>query len=131
MEHFLTFASVLLGGGILTLVQFLISRHDAKEDKKSGILQAIASLREEVKGIKAELREMIAVNSRLRILRFGDEMMRNERHSRESWDQVIEDITNYEKYCRDHEDFLNGKTIETIKFIRSNYAERLEKHDFL
>ena len=131
MEHFLTFASVLLGGGILTLVQFLISRHDAKEDKKSGILQAIASLSEEVTGIKAELQEMVAVNSRARILRFGDEMMRDERHSRESWDQVIEDITKYERYCKDHPLFPNGKTVETIKFIRSNYAERLEKHDFL
>lgn len=131
MEHLLTFASILLGGGILTLVQFLITRHDEKADKKSGILQAISSLREEVKQIKSELREMAAVNARVRILRFADEMTRDERHSKESWDQVIGDILAYERYCEANPSFPNGKTVETIKFIRNNYAERLEKHDFL
>ena len=36
-----------------------------------------------------------------------------------------------EDYCKEHPKFPNGKTVETIKYLRSNYAERLEKHDFL
>ena len=131
MEHLLTFASVLLGGGILTLVQFLINRHDQKAEKRSGILQAIESLKTEVGKVKDELREMAAVNARVRIIRFADEMGRDERHSKESWDQVMGDVLAYETYCKSNPDFPNGKTVETIKFIRSNYAERLEKHDFL
>ena len=131
MEHLLTFASILLGGGILTLVQFLINRHDQKAEKKSGIMQAIESLRAEVSKVKNELREMAAVNARVRIIRFADEMGRDERHSKESWDQVMGDVKAYEDYCKEHPKFPNGKTVETIKYLRSNYAERLEKHDFL
>ena len=131
MEHVLTFASVLLGGGILTLVQYLINRHDQKAEKKSGIMQAIESLRADVSKIEYKLLEMVAVSARVRIIRFADEMGRDERHSKESWDQVIVDVKTYEDFCNEHPTFPNGKTVETIKYIRSNYAERLEKHDFL
>ena len=131
MEHLLTFVSILLGGGILTTVQFFINRHDQKAEKRSGILQAIESLKTEVGKVKDELREMAAVNARVRIIRFADEMGRDERHSKESWDQVMGDVLAYETYCKSNPSFPNGKTVETIKFIRSNYAERLEKHDFL
>ena len=131
MEHLLTFASILLGGGILTLVQFLINRHDQKAEKKSGIMQAIESLRADVSKIEYKLLEMVAVSARVRIIRFADEMGRDERHSKESWDQVIVDVKTYEDFCNEHPKFPNGKTVETIKYIRSNYAERLEKHDFL
>lgn len=122
---------ILLGGGLVTLIQFLIKRHDDKKDKQSGVLQAITSLSEQVEQIKAELREQAAINARVRILRFADEMMESRRHSKDSWDQVMGDITMYDKHCLADPDFKNGQTEATVEYIKRGYAERLEKHDFL
>ena len=52
------------------------------------------------------------------------------RHSKDSWDQCMADITGYEKYCDAHPDFKNNQAVITIEYIRKNYADRLEKHDF-
>lgn len=125
------FLNVLLGGGLVTLIQFLIKRHDDKMDRKSGILQAIASLTDQVKTIRAELKEQAAINARIRILHFADEMMEGRRHSKDSWDQALSDITAYEKHCKEDPDFKNGQTAATVEYIKRGYAERLEKHDFL
>ena len=75
--------------------------------------------------------ERSAVNARVRILRFSDEMGDGRRHSKDSYDQTLSDIDYYEKYCSDNPSFPNNKTVSTIEHIKNNYAERLEKHDFL
>ena len=124
-------ASILLGGGILAFVQFLISRHDQKHDKLKGVYEAIEGLSKQIKSVADKADERNAVNSRVRILRFADEMMEGKRHSKDSWDQVMSDITDYEKYCDAHPDFRNGQTAATVEYLKKNYMERLEKHDFL
>lgn len=124
-------ASILLGGGILAFVQFLISRHDQKHDKLKGVYEAIEGLSKQIKQVSDKADERNAVNSRVRILRFADEMMEGKKHSKDSWDQVMGDITDYEKYCDAHPDFRNGQTAATVEYLKKNYIERLEKHDFL
>lgn len=124
-------ASILLGGGILAFIQFLISRHDQKHDKLKGVYEAIEGLSKQIKQVSDKADERNAVNSRVRILRFADEMMEGKKHSKDSWDQVMSDITDYEKYCDAHPDFRNGQTAATAEYLKKNYIERLEKHDFL
>lgn len=124
-------ASILLGGGMLAFMQFLITRHDNKHDKLKGVYEAIEGLSKQIKQVSDKADERNAVNSRVRILRFADEMMEGKRHSKDSWDQVMSDITDYEKYCEVHPDFRNGQTAATVEYLKKNYIERLEKHDFL
>ena len=131
MEILYGAASLLLGGGVLAFVQFLISRHDNKHDKFKGVYEAIEGLSKQIKQVSDKADERNAVNSRVRILRFSDEMMEGKRHSKDSWDQVMSDITDYEKYCEAHPDFRNGQTAATVEYLKKNYIERLEKHDFL
>lgn len=131
MEILYGAASLLLGGGMLAFIQFLIARHDNKHDKFKGVYEAIDALSKQVKAIADKADERNAVNSRVRILRFADEMMEGKKHSKDSWDQVMSDITDYEKYCEAHPDFRNGQTAATVEYLKKSYIERLEKHDFL
>ena len=81
--------------------------------------------------IKNTVDEQNAITCRVRILRFGDEIIHGDKHSKDSFDQVLEDIDSYELYCREHPEFKNNKTVITTKAIKSNYKEGLEKNDFL
>ena len=122
---------ILVGGGLLTLIQFLISRHDKKHDKFQAIEKAIDKLSDRIDELdgKGDMRN--AVENRVRILRFEDELLEGRRHSKDSWDQCLSDVTDYEKYCAEHPDFKNNQTAATIQHIEKEYQERLEKHDFL
>ena len=72
-----------------------------------------------------------AITSRVRILRFNDELLRDEEHTKEAYDQVLSDIDIYEAYCTSHPDFKNNKTKMSASYIIASYQEHLEKHDFL
>ena len=123
--------SVLVGGGLFAFVQFLINRHDDKNDKFKVVFEAIKKLTEKVDDLAAKSDERNAVNMRVRILRFRDEMLAGNNHTHDSFQQVLNDIDDYEKYCDKHPDFRNNQTLATIQHIKDNYRERLEKHDFL
>ena len=123
--------SVLVGGGLFAFVQFLINRHDDKNDKFKVVFEAIEKLTEKVDDLAAKSDERNAVNMRVRILRFRDEMLAGNNHTHDSFQQVLNDIDDYEKYCDKHPDFRNNQTLATIQHIKDNYRERLEKHDFL
>ena len=122
---------ILIGGGLLGLVQYLISRHDNKHDRFKAIQESIDKLSEHIDEIDAKGDERNAVEYRVRILRFEDELLEGRKHSKDSWDQVMSDITGYEQYCETHKDFKNGQTAATIAHIERSYQERLEKHDFV
>ena len=72
-----------------------------------------------------------AIIARVRILRFNDEILGMKRHSKESFDQTLEDIDKYEEYCRTHPDFKNNKTVMSIRNIKNVYERQLATHDFL
>lgn len=123
--------SVLIGGGIFAFIEFLINRHDKKHDRLKDITEAIEKLTEKVDALDQKGDERNAINMRVRILRFRDEMLAGQGHTHDSFQQVLGDIDEYEKYCEKHPDFRNNQTTSTIEHIKRNYAERLEKHDFL
>jgi len=95
------------------------------------LVDKVDSLDTKVVEIEDAVKEQNAITCRVRILRFGDEITHGDKHSKESFDQVLADIDTYEKYCHDHPEFKNNKTVITTKKIKDNYAERIEKNDFL
>lgn len=133
-----TLVVALIGGGLVGFVQFLITRHDSKADKNSELFQLIhkidlkiTTLEDKIDKVDANRAEDAAVESRVRMLHFADELYEGRRHSKDSFDQAIDDCTRYDKYCADHPEFRNNQTAITEEFIKKTYAERLEKHDFL
>lgn len=122
--------AILGSAGLFSLIQFIISRHDKRKDDMKGIKDELEAIKKDIKNLdeKGDRRE--AVNCRVRILRFEDELQESRRHSKDSFDQVMTDITTYDHYCDQHPDFKNSQTAATVEYIRKVYAERLEKHDF-
>ena len=141
MDIFITILGVVLGGGILAFIQFLITRHDSKHDKVEEVNKSIQALSEKVKErfdvldrkidtVNAKGDERFAVSSRVRILRFEDELQDKRKHSKDSWDQAMSDIDYYENYCQAYPKFKNNQTVATVEHIKNGYMERLEKHDW-
>ena len=72
-----------------------------------------------------------AIDCRVRILTFADEIRRGVRHSKETFDQVLSDIDAYERYCTEHPDFKNNKTVAARAKILEVFSECFDKNDFL
>ena len=132
LEVVITVVVAVLGSnGLWAFLQFAIHRKDDKDEKTKTILKAIEGLSEKVTALEGKVDRNEAVQSRVRILRFSDETQEGKRHSKDSFDQVLTDVDNYEKYCELHPEFKNNQTLSTVAYIKRIYTERLEKHDFL
>ena len=88
-------------------------------------------LQTEVTTLKISFEEKSAIDSRIRILRFGDELLYDQRHSKDHFDQILDDINKYEAYCEKHPDFRNNMTHMTVQQIKAEYAQCLKDNSFL
>ena len=95
------------------------------------VLEKFDQLKEDVTEIKTQQEEHGAKDSRMRILRFGDEMLHGENHSKDHFDQILDDVNRYELYCETHPLFINNMTRLTISRIKAEYQERLFNNTFL
>lgn len=95
------------------------------------VLEKVETLTLDVKRNKAEDEVQWVSLSRTHILRFGDELLHGVTHSKEHFDQVLDDIKKYENYCKDHQDYPNGKAVATIKQIKKTYQKCLDENNFL
>lgn len=130
-------------GGVLLLLMTLIQLTPIKINPWSWlgkcigraingeVLEKVDALSEDVKKNKDDDDEQWASLSRTHILQFGDELLHNISHSKERFDQILLDISKYEKYCDTHPDYLNDVAHETIKRIKNTYQKCLEENDFL
>ena len=95
------------------------------------VLAQVRQLTSEVDTLKKEEELERARQARQRILRFNDEILFNKRHSKEHFDEILDDIDTYEDYCNAHEDYENNKAVLAISTIREVYKECMRDHDFL
>ena len=100
--------------------------------------QGNKEIKAEVKKIRVEFGELKEAdelkeirNARRRILRFNDELINHVKHSREYFDDILEDVTAYESYCRENPDFRNGKAALAIENIERVYRECMKEGKFL
>lgn len=70
-------------------------------------------------------------DKRNRILRFADELRVKVDHSEEFFNQILEEIDQYEKYCDAHPGYKNSKATDAIKLIREVYHECKSKNNFI
>ena len=79
----------------------------------------------------AERDEDNAEDARRRIITFADEIRLKIEHSEEMFNNVLDDITFYEKYCDTHTGFKNDKAKASIELVHKIYKECLEENKFL
>lgn len=126
--------NILIGGFVSVIVAIFGS---------AGFWQWISNqgskeLKAEMKKIRVEFGEMKDAeelkevkNSRRRILRFNDEIINHIRHSREYFDDILEDVNAYENFVRKNPDYQNGKCSLAIENIERVYRECMREGNFL
>ena len=72
-----------------------------------------------------------ARNARYRILRFYDELCEGRRHSESYFEDILEDIDDYERYCDSHSDFRNNRGQTAMHSIKETYEKRKTSGGFL
>ena len=133
-----TIVAGLFGGGVIGFIEFMIRRKDSKEDKNSEVMKKLNDIEGKIDCLERKVDanedkrlECEAVASRVRILKFIDEIREGRCHTKDSFDQCCSDVTNYENFCSSHPTFKNNQTAASIEYFNHVYAERLEKNDFL
>ena len=124
------FIAVVGSNALWGFIQFLIQRKDNKSDCSKKIIEMIEKLDGKIDKLDDELGERSAISCRVRIIKFMDEILEGWSHSHDSYVQVMQDITDYLRYCHEHPEFKNHQTETTIAYIKTDYQERLEKNDF-
>lgn len=131
------------GGGVLLILLTLIQIAPVKINpwswlaKNIGkaingeVVEKVDNLSTDIRNLRDECEEREATACRTRILRFGDEILHDVRHSKEHFDQILIDITAYENYCASHPDFRNNVAVATIRRINQVYAQCIRNNNFL
>lgn len=112
--------TVIASNGLWGMVQFLISRKDKTGEKLDNIIKVVADVNEKVDANSATL-------ARTHILRFDDELINSIKHSREYFQQTLNDIDTYERYCSTHPNYKNNTCDLAITHIKKVYADLQEK----
>ena len=72
-----------------------------------------------------------ARNQRYRILRFYDEVCAGQKHSESHYEDILDDISEYEQYCARHPDFKNSRGGIAMQEIEETYKRIKSKGGFL
>lgn len=72
-----------------------------------------------------------AASQRYRILRFYDEVCSGQKHSESHFEDILDDIDNYEQYCATHPEFHNSRGHLAMKHIRDTYGKLKASGGFL
>lgn len=97
-----------------------------------------AEVIEKVDKLEADLDEMKRTNAESRakqnrtvILRFGDELRLGVKHSKDSFDNILQTISDYDTYCKAHPDFKNKIAEVNERYIEEVYEICLKNNTFL
>ena len=130
---------VACGGALIaaavSIITLLLNRKWQKEDRTADRITELSGKIDDVdKMLKDHIKidaEQDAKWARRRIISFSDECRRGVKHSEEHFDNVLEDITFYNKYCDSHPAFKNEKAKHSIKFIEEVYDDTKKNNTFI
>lgn len=136
------FLSCITSASLMSFIQFLIIRHDQKNGVLNEITTRLKNTQDDLETIKQHVDRTFDLFSdemyeeqirycRVRILTASDEIRHGIKHSEEFYDQINDDISKYNHYCRSHPGFQNNKAIHAISNINRAYEECLKNNDFL
>ena len=120
----------LSGGGVLVILLSVIEIAPIKANPWSFITRHLG------KALNVELAERIdkdeAMSARYRIICFDDELRHsNTKHSEERFNQILDEIDVYERYCADHPKFENNKAVHAIEHVKDVYKKCRDEDSFI
>lgn len=122
---------VALVGIIPTVVANRRKTDASIRETNEAVRQQVSTIQTTLNAHIREDEEEKARNQRYRILRFFDEMCENRKHSESHFEDILDDIDCYEKYCDSHPEFRNGRGRMAMDRIKTAYVEIKAKGGFL
>ena len=116
--------AVFASSGLWGLIQYIVARRDNTGDKIDKLMALVQEISERVD-------HSSATNARTRVLRFDDELINGIHHSKEYFQQTLEEIDTYEAYCSKHPDFKNNACVLAIEHIRRVYSHLQDNGGFI
>lgn len=102
------------------------------------VMKKLDVLEDSQRETREQLEEHIRVDDernadlhRTRILRFNTELLRDNKHTEEEFNDILYNIDCYEKYCANHPEYQNNRAVHAIKNIERVYDELMGEHEFL
>lgn len=87
-------------------------------------------IKKELSELKREFELSKAEEMRWNILNYANSCRKNERHSKDEWRHVVDQIKEYKEYTT-RKNISNGVIEEDAKYLMELYHERNLKNDFL
>ena len=100
-------------------------------DRLDNVEKKIINIEERDSEQDKKVEEERAKAARRRILRCADEIRSKIRDSQEFFNDVLDDISFYKKYCKENPKFENEKAVIAIKQIEETYEKCHKEDDFL
>ena len=99
------------------------------DTKVNDLAGQVEELRELDKKTYSKMKMEKAISARRRIIKFAEELRIHKDHvfSNELFNDVLQDITDYEWYCEHHKEFKNEKASISIKYVRKSYEKYKEQ----
>lgn len=95
------------------------------------VIEKVNKIETEFTVMRESFDEREARDARTKILRFGDEILHDVKHSKDHFDEILLCITDYAQYCDAHPSFKNHMTESTTKHILNTYEKCMQEHSFL
>lgn len=139
-----TLTTIAGGGlGIIILIMSFVQISPLKWDPWSYVLKKIGKIMNEgisekvtnleigLANLQKSCDEKAMNDCRTRILLFNDEILHKKRHTKEHFDQILIDISDYELYCLKHPDFRNNIANLAINNVKKAYTTCSNEGTFL
>lgn len=117
--------------GTVTLIQIVPIKLDPWSMLLNTISEAlVGDMRKDLAEVKTDLERESVDNKRWNILDFANSCRNGRMHTKEEWNHVLEQLKQYETFCRE-KNIDNGVIEEETKYLRELYHDRNIKNDFL
>lgn len=94
-------------------------------------IKAFIALPSRLDKLEKEVNADRAYRWRSMILTRADFIRRGELLSEERWNDTVETIDHYERFCKDNPDIKNGKASIAIEYLREQYKVAFKENNYL
>ena len=120
-----------------SFLQFWLQR----KDNKKGLTKQLGSLNKKIDTVEEKFDKRIdetndkidqnqAILARTHILRFADEQRSGTiHHSKEYFEQQLDDIKTYTDYCEEHPKFKNERAVMASEYVKEEYRRLYLNND--
>ena len=120
---------------VVTIIPTVIANRKKTQETITGTMtetkKQIGTIQQTLNSHIREDEDEKARNSRYRILRFYDEICEGRKHSESHFEDILDDIDAYEKYCEAHPNFKNSRGHAAMQRIKDVYAKIKNSGGFL